>query len=57
MKTLLKTMALMLVLAGFAACTPDEDVTPQQLEVTPNNLRLRKKILSHQDRMKARNRK
>ena len=27
------------------------------LEVTPNNLRLRKKILSHQDRMKARNRK
>ena len=27
------------------------------LEVTPHNLRLRKKILNHQDRMKARNRK
>ena len=38
MKTLLKTMALVLVLAGFAACTPDEDVTPLQLEVTPNNV-------------------
>ena len=38
MKTLLKTMVLVLVLTGLAACTPDEDVAPQQLEVTPNNV-------------------
>ena len=38
MKTLLKAMAFMLVLFGFVACTPDEDLTPQQLEVTPNNV-------------------
>lgn len=38
MKTFLKTMALMLVLTGFSACTPDEDLTPQSLEVTYNNV-------------------
>ena len=38
MKTLLKTMVLVLALTGLAACTTDEDVTSQQLEVTPNNV-------------------
>ena len=38
MKTLLKTMVLALALTGLAACTTDEDVTSQQLEVTPNNV-------------------
>ena len=38
MKTFLKTMALMLVLSGVVACSPDEEVTPQSLEVTPNNI-------------------
>ena len=38
MKTILKTMVLVLALTGLAACTADEDVTPQQLEVTPNNV-------------------
>lgn len=38
MKTFLKTMALMLVLSGFVACSPVEDDAPQPLEVTPNNI-------------------
>ena len=38
MKTFLKTMALMLVLSGVVACSPDEDDTMQPLEVTPNNI-------------------
>ena len=38
MKTFLKTIAFMLVLTGVFACTPEEDLTPQSLEVTPNNI-------------------
>ncbi len=38
MKTFLKIMAFMLVLTGVFACSPDEDLTPQSLEVTPNNI-------------------
>ena len=38
MKTFLKTIAFMLVLTGVFACSPDEDLTPQSLEVTPNNI-------------------
>ena len=38
MKTFLKTIAFMLVLTGVFACSPDEDLTLQSLEVTPNNI-------------------
>jgi hypothetical protein len=38
MKTFLKTIAFILVLTGVFACTPEEDLTPQSLEVTPNNI-------------------
>ena len=38
MKTFLKTIAFMLVLTGVFACSPDEDLTPQSLDVTPNNI-------------------
>lgn len=38
MKTFLKTIALMLVLTGVFSCSPEEDLTPQSLEVTPNNI-------------------
>ncbi len=38
MKTFLKTMALMFVLSGVVACSPDEDDALQPLEVTPNNI-------------------
>ena len=38
MKRFLKTMAFMLVLTGVFACSPEEDLTPQSLEVTPNNI-------------------
>ena len=38
MKRFLKTIALMLVLTGVFSCSPEEDLTPQSLEVTPNNI-------------------
>ena len=38
MKTFLKTIAFMLVLTGVFSCSPEEDLTPQSLEVTPNNI-------------------
>jgi hypothetical protein len=38
MKRFLKTMAFMLVLTGVFACSPEEDLAPQSLEVTPNNV-------------------
>ena len=38
MKTFLKTIALMLVLTGVFSCSPEEDLAPQSLEVTPNNI-------------------
>ena len=38
MKTFLKTIAFMLVLTGVFACSPDEELTPQSLDVTPNNI-------------------
>ena len=38
MKRFLKTIAFMLVLGGFFACSPEEDLTPQSLDVTPNNI-------------------
>lgn len=38
MKTFLKTIVLMLVLTGVFSCSPEEDLTPQSLEVTPNNI-------------------
>ena len=31
-------MALMLVLTGLVACSAEEEVAPQSLEVTPNNI-------------------
>ena len=34
----MKTIALMLVLTGVFSCSPEEDLTPQSLEVTPNNI-------------------
>ena len=37
MKRFLKTMALMLVLS-LASCTSDDEIVPQSLEVTPNNI-------------------
>ena len=38
MKTFLKTIAFMLVLTGVLSCSHDEGLTPQSLEVTPNNI-------------------
>ena len=38
MKTFLKTIALMFVLAGAIACSSDKENEPQSLEVTPNNI-------------------
>ena len=38
MKTFLKTIAFMLVLTGVFSCSPEEELTPQSLEVTPNNI-------------------
>ena len=38
MKRFLKTIAFMLVLTGVFACSPQEELTPQSLEVTPNNI-------------------
>ena len=38
MKRFLKTIALMLVLTGVFSCSLEEDLTPQSLEVTPNNI-------------------
>lgn len=38
MKTFIKTIALMLLLAGVVACSKEDEQFPQQLEVTPNNI-------------------
>ena len=38
MKRFLKTIAFMLVLTGVFACSPQEELAPQSLEVTPNNI-------------------
>ena len=38
MKTIFKTIAFMLVLTGVFACSPEEEFTPESLEVTPNNI-------------------
>ena len=38
MKTFLKTIALMFVLSGFAACSSEDESALQSLEVTPNNI-------------------
>ena len=38
MNTFLKTMAMLLLVLGFVACSSDDEFKPQPLDVTPNNI-------------------
>ena len=38
MNAFLKTMAMLLLVLGFVACSSDDEFKPQPLDVTPNNI-------------------